>query len=99
LLYLTTATIHTCTLSLHDSLPFSSLHQMLEQLLFRYAYVYYPFLPSSEDAIHISEALKVVGEEYLNIKGMANEDSRSERKEYVQAIKTGNLLYSSVLVE
>lgn len=76
-----------------------SLHQMLEQLLFRYAYVYYPFLPSSEDAIHISEALKVVGEEYLNIKGMANEDSRSERKEYVQAIKTGNLLYSSVLVE
>src|SRR5699024_5783795 len=76
-----------------------SLHQMLEHLLFRYEYLYNPLLPSADDDLNITKALNVDGKEYLNITGMANEDTSSERNEYVRARNTGILLYQSVLVE
>lgn len=76
-----------------------SLFQMLEKLLFRYAYVYYPFLPPSDDAIQIAEALKKIGKEYLNLNEHPNENKYGNSQVYEKEIKIGDLLYSSVLVE
>src|SRR5699024_12472514 len=44
-----------------------SLYTMLEQLLYRYTYVRYPFFPPKDSILVIAQALRQLGEKYINL--------------------------------
>ena len=74
-----------------------TLYILLEQLFYRYAYVRFPIMPPSTDIESISKALKVIGNEYLQIKN--NEQINSEVTQYITEIKMCEHLYLSIIEE
>ncbi|GAB3050054.1 tetratricopeptide repeat protein [Virgibacillus ainsalahensis] len=73
-----------------------SLFYFLDKLLFRYAYVRYPIMPSDEDAVQIAEALKQVGSEYLHLHTQSEEKISDTVTLYMKEIKVCNALYMSI---
>lgn len=69
----------------------------LEQLLYRYTYVCYPILSPGIDVILIAEALKQIGEEYMQ--EPLNDNIDEEVKKYIEEIKLCEKLYLSVIEE
>ncbi|WP_099158683.1 tetratricopeptide repeat protein [Virgibacillus ndiopensis] len=72
-----------------------SLYRMIEKLLYRYAYVRYPFMPSNDDFMLIAEALISIGEEYLNLHN--SEVQSKEVLQYIEEIKMCETLYLSII--
>ncbi|PAV27710.1 hypothetical protein CIL05_20650 [Virgibacillus profundi] len=76
-----------------------TLYQMLEVLLFRYAYVRYPIMPPTEDIIQIAAALLSIGEEYLNIHTNRQQKLSEASMRYKEEIKLCESLYLSIIEE
>src|SRR5699024_2947385 len=74
-----------------------TLYILLEQLFYRYAYVRYPIMPPSADVENISKALRIIGNEYLQITN--NEQVNPEIDQYITEIKTCEHLYLSIIEE
>ncbi|WP_163970153.1 tetratricopeptide repeat protein [Oceanobacillus halotolerans] len=75
-----------------------TLYQMVKQLTYRYCYVRYPILPDETEVITISEALKVVGNQYLNID--SNTEILNDKiHQYIEEIKVCEALYLSIIDE
>src|SRR5699024_2364186 len=73
-----------------------SLHQLLEQLLFRYLYVRYPFYPPTEDILSIANALKTIGMNYMNLQSK-EEKQESKVTSYIEEIELFQTLYLSII--
>lgn len=76
-----------------------SLYAMIGQLLYRYAYVRYPIMLPDEDVLPIAEALKNIGETYLNINTKQTEEISESVLRYMEEIKMCESLYSSIIEE
>lgn len=77
-----------------------SLFHLLKQLLFRYAYVRYPIMFPSEDVLQIAEALKHIGNAYLNIHRKPNDALTDDVIiHYIEEIKMCEALYLSIIEE
>jgi len=77
-----------------------TLFYMIEQILYRYAYVLYPLLPPNGEAREIGEALVEIGEKYLNIHNQHErftEISGERVNHYIEIIKMCESLYMSVV--
>lgn len=70
---------------------------LLEQLLYRFAYVRYPIMPPSEDVISIASAIQRLGEQYLHIE--SNEEIHENVVDYMEEIKLCESLYLSIIEE
>ncbi|MBP2077419.1 tetratricopeptide repeat protein [Oceanobacillus polygoni] len=77
-----------------------TLFQLLEQLLYRYVYVVYPFMPSPNEAGDIAEAIKKIGEQYLHIPTSYDEEEVSETiARIMKEISMCDSLYLSIIEE
>ncbi|SET69590.1 hypothetical protein SAMN05216389_12129 [Oceanobacillus limi] len=74
-----------------------TLFQLIKQLLDRYAYVRYPLLPPSEEAVHIAGALRYIGDQMLNIPNETREELNHNQFHYVDEIKMCEQLYLSII--
>lgn len=74
-----------------------SLYILLEQLLYRYAYVRFPMLPERSDITFIADALRNIGEEYLHESSEHTIDESVSK--YIEDIKMCEALYLSVIAE
>ncbi|MDY0408596.1 tetratricopeptide repeat protein [Virgibacillus soli] len=75
-----------------------SLFDILEQLLYRYVYVWYPFIPSHQDVMEIAEALKYIGNQYLYGENDAYEvEMESKTGKYIEEIEMCEKLYLSII--
>lgn len=77
-----------------------ALYQMIEQILYRYAYVLYPFLPPHHDADYIGEALVQIGTKYLNIHNSPDdtrETAEQKVRDYIETITMCDSLYMSIM--
>lgn len=72
-----------------------SLFQLIEKLLYRYIYVYFPILPSSEEAKVFAEALFNVGLEHMQLK--ATKKPSSPITHYMREIIITNKMYLEVI--
>ena len=70
---------------------------LLEQLFYRYAYVRYPIMPPNAHIDDISEALKVIGNEYLQMTNNVEVDPKVDQ--YIKEIKMCEHLYLSIIEE
>ena len=70
---------------------------LLEQLLYRFAYVRFPIMPPSEDVINIASAVQNLGEQYLHIE--AGKEIHKNVLAYMEEIKMCESLYLSVIEE
>ncbi|OZU89799.1 hypothetical protein CIL03_01280 [Virgibacillus indicus] len=73
-----------------------TLYQLLEVLLFRYIYVRFPIMPPSEDVKQIAAALSYIGETYLNLHTISEDEIN---KDYIEEIKLCETLYLSIIEE
>ncbi|WP_404453329.1 DUF3196 family protein [Virgibacillus necropolis] len=76
-----------------------TLYQLMETLLYRYIYVRYPIIPSSEHVEQIAEALTGIGETYLDIHHLEDDTPDSEVLRYQEEIKLCETLYLSIIEE
>ncbi|MEC5422017.1 tetratricopeptide repeat protein [Virgibacillus sp. C22-A2] len=76
-----------------------SLFQLLEQLLYRYAYVRYPIMPPNKDVVKIAEALKNIGEGYLNIHSNFEKETPVDVARYMEEIQLCESLYLGIIEE
>lgn len=74
-----------------------SLYIMLEQLLYRYLYVRYPFMPESLEIEVVSLALRQIGLQYLHMPNQLN--ASKETIDRVQEIQTCEQFYLSIIEE
>lgn len=74
-----------------------SLYILLEQLLYRYAYVKFPMLPKGSDVTIVAEALRNIGAEYLHESSEETIDDSVSK--YIEDIKMCEALYLSVIAE
>lgn len=84
--------------SVEDQNP--ALYNMIEQVLYRYAYVLYPFLPPQNDIHYIGDALKKIGTKYLNIHnsiGQHDPDREERINHYIETITMCESLYMSII--
>jgi tetratricopeptide (TPR) repeat protein len=74
-----------------------TLFTMINQLLYHYAYVRYPLMPHEKDFPVIAEALRRIGEQYLNI--VKNHEDKLDDKvqHYIEEINMCESLYSSII--
>lgn len=74
-----------------------SLYILLDQLLYRYAYVKFPMVPKKEDILILVEALRSIGNEYLH----KSFDHSPHKKvaQYIEEIKMCEALYLSIIEE
>ncbi|WP_337018838.1 tetratricopeptide repeat protein, partial [Oceanobacillus massiliensis] len=76
-----------------------TLFKLLEQLLYRYVYVTYPLVPSGEDVSDIVEAIKYIGNQYLQIHSFEDREASSRTKHYIKEIRMCDSLYLSIIEE
>jgi len=76
-----------------------SLFALLKQLLYRYIYVTYPFLPTNENVTDLAEALKDIGNNYLDIHIERLPQLSNKAERFIQEIRTCDSLYLSVIEE
>lgn len=76
-----------------------SLYQLMETLLYRYLYVRYPIMPSSEHIKQISIALTDIAETYLGIEHLQGEELDSDVLRYKKEIQLCETLYLSIIEE
>jgi len=77
-----------------------SLYKMLEQLLYRYTYVRYPFFPPKDSILVIAQALRQVGEKYINLHNeIDRHDLETEVAYYIEEIEISQTLYLSIIEE
>ncbi|MGJ9457123.1 tetratricopeptide repeat protein [Oceanobacillus sp. CF4.6] len=74
-----------------------TLFQLLEQLLYRYVYVIYPFMPSTEDIVDIAAAIKNIGNQYLHIQTTESGVSNAKVQHYMNEIRMCDSLYLSII--
>ena len=76
-----------------------TLFQLLEQLLYRYIYVIYPFMPPDEDLIEIGQAIKNIGSQYLHLHTYQSEETNTKVQHYMKEIRICDSLYLSIIAE
>ncbi|WP_249870950.1 tetratricopeptide repeat protein [Oceanobacillus saliphilus] len=76
-----------------------TLFQLCEQLLYRYIYVMYPFMPLSQDVKDIAEAIKNLGNQYLHIQRKEIEEISTKIGHFMKEIKMCDSLYLSIIEE
>ncbi|WP_067727256.1 tetratricopeptide repeat protein [Oceanobacillus damuensis] len=76
-----------------------TLFQLLDQLLYRYIYVIYPFMPPSEDVESIMQAIKNIGNQYLHIQIEESDETSDEVQHYMKEIRMCDSLYLSIIEE
>lgn len=76
-----------------------SLYAIIGQLLYRYAYVRYPIMLEDKDVMDIAEALKNIGEQYLNLHTKQTEEISENVQRHMEEIKMCESLYSSIIQE
>lgn len=74
-----------------------TLYILLEQLFYRYAYVRFPIMPPSTDIENISRALRVIGNEFLQVQN--DEQINPKINKYIKEIKMCEHLYLSIIEE
>lgn len=74
-----------------------SLYQMLKQLLARFAYVRYPIMFPEEDVIHIAQALKQIGNDYLQLSPPTEEPPGEIAAQYIEEIRLCEALYLAII--
>lgn len=75
-----------------------TLLHLLQQLLYRYFYVTYPFIPAENDTVSIAEAVYALGNDYLQM-DIKLEDLDSSAQSWAESIKICNSLYLSIIEE
>ncbi|ASN05078.1 tetratricopeptide repeat protein [Virgibacillus necropolis] len=76
-----------------------TLYQLMETLLYRYIYVRYPIMPSSEHVKHIAIALTNIGEAYLGMEHLPDNELDPDILRYQDEIKLCETLYLSIIEE
>ncbi|WP_087971828.1 tetratricopeptide repeat protein [Oceanobacillus rekensis] len=76
-----------------------TLFQLLEQLLYRYIYVIYPFIPPDGDVVEIGKAIKNIGSQYLQLHTNQNEETNTKVQHYMKEIRMCDSLYLSIIEE
>jgi len=76
-----------------------SFYNLLEQLLYRYIYVRYPFLPPKDSILLIAKALNVIGVSYMNLHDELDGDYEAEIQYYIDEIKLCQSLFLSIIEE
>jgi len=79
-----------------------TMHEMLHQILYHYAYVLYPLTPPLEDVDDVGQALVKIGEKYLNIHKPAPHHGNQpgeKIKHYIENVTMCETLYMSVIFE
>ncbi|WP_233881045.1 tetratricopeptide repeat protein [Virgibacillus halodenitrificans] len=76
-----------------------SMFQLINKLLYRYAYVRYPLSPPPEDIEHIANALIMIGKEYVSIHNLLETDKNDRVNKYIEEIKFFEALYLSIIEE
>ncbi|WP_339228307.1 tetratricopeptide repeat protein [Oceanobacillus sp. FSL K6-2867] len=76
-----------------------TLFQLLKQLLYRYVYVVYPFMPTNKEVGDIAEAIKKIGEQYLHIPTNADDGVSETIARKMKEISMCDSLYLSIIEE
>ncbi|AIF43281.1 tetratricopeptide repeat protein [Virgibacillus sp. SK37] len=76
-----------------------SMFQLVNKLLYRYAYVRYPLSPPGEDIESIVSALITIGKEYVSIHNLVENDINDRVNKYIEEIKFCEALYLSIIEE
>lgn len=76
-----------------------SLYKLLEQILYRYTYVRYPFFPSSDAILLIAQAIKKIGDSYINLPRDPEEVDETDVAYYIEEIEVCQTLYLSIIEE
>lgn len=76
-----------------------TLYQLMETLLYRYMYVRYPIMPSSDHVEQIANALTNVGKAYLGNQHVSEDGLDSDVLRYQEEIKLCETLYLSIIEE
>ncbi|MFZ3576381.1 DUF3196 family protein [Virgibacillus sp. DJP39] len=74
-----------------------TLYQLMEALLYRYIYVRYPILPSSEHVNEIAKALTNIGESYMGRQYQSDSELEAVVLRYQNEIKLCESLYLSII--
>ncbi|WP_347862635.1 hypothetical protein U0355_05720 [Salimicrobium sp. PL1-032A] len=75
-----------------------SMYELIVVMLYRYIYVRYPFLPTEEEVPLITQALKAMGYEYLQLQQAPNK-IEAEIGSYMQDIEVANQQYRAITGE
>ena len=76
-----------------------TLFQLLKQLLYRYVYVIYPFMPPFEEVDEIAEAIKKIGKQNLHIPTNSDEEVSEAIARIMKEISMCDSLYLSIIEE
>lgn len=74
-----------------------SLYILLEQVLYRYLYVYYPIMPHESELKQLGEALTHIGYHYLHMPELSEKSKEAEEK--IKKIQQSEQLYLSIIQE
>lgn len=75
-----------------------SLLNLIEQLVYRYFYVTYPFTPKESDMFSFAEAVYILGNDYLQLDLQLDELNETAQS-WIESIKICNSLYLSIIEE
>lgn len=75
-----------------------TLFNLVEKILYQYAYVRFPIMPEANDTNLIADALSTIGGQYLNLHGQ-NVKQNEKVLHYIDEIKMCEALYMSVIEE
>lgn len=75
-----------------------TLFNLLQQLIYRYFYVTYPFIPAESDAASITEAIYTLGNDFLQ-SDIQPEELDAAAQSWIESIKICNSLYLSIIEE
>lgn len=74
-----------------------TLFTAVDQLLYRYAYVLYPLMPPTDDVVSIAKALRMIGEQYLNLPDNHAHVPDEMVEHYIEEINMCETLYASII--
>ncbi|WP_100011974.1 tetratricopeptide repeat protein [Lentibacillus sediminis] len=74
-----------------------TLFQLMEKLLYRYTYVFYPILPPAGDAEKIAEALAQIAAAYMNLYTTVTETNDPSVGSYMETIQLCEALYLGII--
>ncbi|MRH42941.1 tetratricopeptide repeat protein [Aquibacillus halophilus] len=76
-----------------------SLFELIKKLLYRYLYVRFPIMPADEELVHISEALKLLGYQYLQMETNMDIEDEEKLNSYLIDIITSEKEYFEIVGE
>lgn len=74
-----------------------SLYQLVEKLLYRYCYVRFPIMPAEKNMATLADALKIIGETYLEIHTEKQGQADETLSQIIEEVNLCEALYLTIL--